>query len=56
MFVLWCRWRYGGEDPFEAYHDGAAANPPYPARIAAVRAGFALHAHHVTMKSGGGLR
>lgn len=53
MFVIWCRWRYAGEDPFVTYHGGATTNPPYPDRVESIRAGFALFAHQMEMKAAG---
>lgn len=55
MFVLWCRWRYGGEDPYVVYHGGTPRGPhPHPHRHQAVLDGFALQAHEEFMKQGKG--
>lgn len=53
MFVLWCRWRYGGEDPYVGYNGPEATQPPpRPERVQAIRDAFAVYAHEVAMKKG----
>lgn len=53
MFVLWCRWRYGGENPYVLYHGSNAKASPHPERIQALLDAFALYAHEADAKLAG---
>lgn len=48
--MIWCRWRYGGEDPYRVYNGPDAGPPPHPDRVEAFRDACAVYAHEVTMK------
>lgn len=54
MWVLWCRWKYGGEDPYLVYNGPDAKQPPpRPERVESIRDAFAVYAHEMTAKLAG---
>lgn len=52
--MIWCRWRYGGEDPYLVYNGADARIPPQNRdRVEAFKDACALYANEVEWRQAG---